>query len=420
VYTLERCLELADRNYPKVREAMARLKKKEAEARQARTQPFSEFTLTAGLGPAPRVRGTSVYSPDRDVSLSSDMGLAWQIGIEGAIPLWTFGKISNLWDAADAQVVVGEHEVKKERNDVRLAVRKAFYGAQFAQDGLDLVDDALEQIGKYAKKLQDAADTAEGDDITLLKMQLYQADIEVKRSELVKNQSIALAGLKFLTGVHGGFAIPDEPLARVPHRLGPLARYLSAARLFRPEINMVRAGVVARNAQLAMERAKYYPDIALALSAKWARADLVDDQHNAFVRDEANYLRYGAALVLRYKLDFLPTAARAAQAAATLEEVRATEQYALGGVGVEVTQAYEEARDAERRLDAYGRSAKYAKQWLIKVRQGIDVGTYDDDDVVEPSKEYALRRAAYLNAVVDYNVAISKLAQATGWDRILG
>ena len=61
---------------------------------------------------------------------------------------------------------------------------------------------------------------------------------------------------------------------------------------------------------------------------------------------------YGAALVLRYKLDFLPQCARGA-GPAQLEELRATERYALGGVAVEVETAYREAKDAQRRLDAY-------------------------------------------------------------------
>jgi outer membrane protein TolC len=149
-----------------------------------------------------------------------------------------------------------------------------------------------------------------------------------------------------------------------------LPQYLSAARLYRPEINMARAGVVARKAQLRLEQSRYFPDLALGLSAKWARAPEVEDQLNPYVRDDGNYLRYGAALVLRWKLDFLPQSARLAQAQAQLEEMRATERFALGGVGVEVEQAFAEAADAARRLDAYTRATSYARQWLIKVQQG--------------------------------------------------
>lgn len=417
-YTLARCLALAEQNYPKIHAARARLDYKRAQQFEAHTAPFSEFSVTGGVGLAPTVRGTNVYSPNTDVALTSNMALAWQVGIDGTIPLWTFGKISNLWDAASAQVAVGEHEVKKEANAVKLSVRQAFYGIQLARDTRILLRDAAERIDKYLGRLEKKVEEGDGDDIELLKLKMYRAEIDARDSEVTRQEAIALAGLRFLTGVRGAFDIPDVPLRRNPHALAPLARYLQAARLFRPEINMARAGVVARQAQVEMERARYYPDLALGLNARWARAPEVTDQTNPYVLDSGNYLRYGAALVMRWKLDFLPQSARLAQAQAQLEETRATERYALGGVAVEVEQAFAEAEDASRRLDAYTRATGYARQWLIKVQQGIDVGTFEDEDIVDPAKEYALKRFAQMSATYDYDLAIAKLALATGWDSI--
>ena len=116
----------------------------------------------------------------------------------------------------------------------------------------------------------------------------------------------------------------------------------------------------------------------------------------------------------------MPQAAREAQAEAQLEEMRATERFALGGVAVEVEKAFASAEDAWRRLDAWTRATQYAKQWLIKVQQGIDICTFDDEDIVDPSKEYALRKFSQMSAAYDYNVAVAELAQATGWDGMLG
>ena len=167
-----------------------------------------------------------------------------------------------------------------------------------------------------------------------------------------------------------------------------------------------------------MERARYFPDIGLGLSARWGKAPGITDQTNPFVRETINALSYGAALVLRYKLDFLPQSARVAQAQAQLEELRATERYALGGVAVEVETAYREAEDAERRLEAYAEAAGYAKKWLLLVQQGIDVGTNDEEDIVDPAKEWALKRFAVMSATFDYNLAVGKLAQVTGWETV--
>lgn len=417
--TLRRCLQLAERNYPKVRQALARLDKKRAELDEAHTAPFSRFTLNAGAGLAPTVRGTNVFSPNSDVSLSSNMAFVWQLGLQGVVPLWTFGKIENLWDAAEAQVGVGEHEVKKERNDVRLAVRQAYYGAQLAHDSAYLVHNALKRLGTYITNLERAIEEGEGDDIELVKVKMYSAELEARESEALRQERIALSGLRFFTGVKGELTLPDEPLRRLPHTLGPLERYLAAARLFRPEINMARAGVLARSAQLGLSRARHFPDVGLGLNASYTYAPEVTDQRNPFVRDPGNAASYAAGLVLHWELDFLPQAARVAQARADLEEMRATERLALGGVAVEVEKAFEQARDAQRRLDALSRATALAKQWLIKVQQGIDVGTMEEEDLVDPTKEYALKRFARMSAVYDYNLAMAKLAQVTGWDAVL-
>ena len=116
VLGLRRCLELAERNYPKISEASARRDNKSAQERQAYFAPFTEFTATAGLAMAPTVRGLSTFSPNTDVKLSSNMALAWQVGVEGVLPLYTFGKLDHGWRALAAQTKASEYEIKKEIN----------------------------------------------------------------------------------------------------------------------------------------------------------------------------------------------------------------------------------------------------------------------------------------------------------------
>lgn len=418
LYSLKRCLRLAETNFPKIHQARAKLKKKRAQRSEAYTAPFSDWSVFGGLSPTPTVRGTPIYSPDSDVAISSDMGLGWQVGLEGLVPLWTFGKITNLWDAADAQIRVGEGEVQKEKNEVRLSVRKAYYGALLARDALALIHEAADRIDKYMNRLEKKVDEGEGDEIDLLKIKMHREELVARESEALKQEALALSGLRFLTGVRGSFDVPNDPLRRLSHRLAPLARYLSAARVYRPEVNMARAGVLAREAQTRVERAKLFPDIGISAGFRWTNAPTVTDQRNPFARDSAHSRSYGLALAFRYKIDFLPQSARLAQAEAELEEQRATERYALGGVGVEVEQAFREAQDAERRLEAYTRATDYAKRWLIQVQQGIDVGTMDEEDVVDPAKEYALKKFSLMSATLDYNMALARLALATGWDGI--
>lgn len=417
--SLDEALRLAQLNYPKIAQAKARLQKSKAQLQEARTAPFSEFTLTVGAGLMPPWKGTSVYSPSSNAALTSNMTLAYQVAVEGVIPLWTFGKLTNLWEAASAGVEAGEYGVEKEQTEIRFEVRRAYYGVLLARDALILVDEAESQVSGFGEQLQEGVESGETDEIDLLKLKVQQSELIARKSEATQKLKVALAGLRFFTGAPSAIDTLDEPLRVLPHALGPVSRYLEAARLHRPEINMARAGLRARKAQVKMERARYFPDIGLGLTAKIPGAPGSTPQRNPFAYDILNAPYVGAGLLLRWKLDFLPQAARVAQANADLEEMRATEQFALGGVAVEVEEAFEQALDAKRRLEAWGNAAQYAKQWLIKVQQGLDLGLTEGADLVEPSKEFVLKRFSEMAATFDYNVALAALAAKTGWEGML-
>lgn len=417
-YSLPQCVALAERNYPTIAQARAKTNYYRAQLDEARSAPFSQWKLSGGVALAPTSRGTAVYSPDTDVALKSNMGLAWRTTIEGAIPLFTFGKISNLVDAAEHQVELGEHRVAKERNQVRLDVRKAYFGLQLARNSVDLLTEASSKLDAAIKKLSDQVEEGEADEFDLYKLQTYRAEIDARMAEAKRYESIALVSLAFLTGVQTGFDVASDKLEPTPHALGPVAHYLRAARIHRPELNMARAGLRARESQVALARARMYPDLALGMSAGWTRAPEIADQLNPYVKDNANYVSLGFGLVMQWNLDLLPASARLEQARAELEETRATERLALGGVGVEVETAYAEVVSARAREEAYGRAESIARKWLIGVQQGIDLGTEEEKALTDPAKEYAQQRFNHLNAIMDLNVAMSKLALVTGWEAI--
>jgi outer membrane protein TolC len=416
--SLARCLELTDRNHPNIWAARARLAKMRGELSEAHSAPYSQFTVTGGLGLAPTLRGNDLYSPNTDVSLSSSMGVGWRIGVEGVIPLWTFGKISNLWDAAEAQIKVGESDVVKQKLQVRMDVRKAYFGLKLARDSIALLEDATGRLDKAIEHLDQAIAAGNADEIDSYKLKTFRYELDGRKAEARRYEGIALASLRFLTGEGNGFDISSEALRASPRQLMPAAEYLQAARVNRPEVNMLRAGLVARQAQVALAQSKYYPDFGLGLSAGWARAPEVSDQLNPFVRDDANYLRYGFALVFRWQLDLLPNAARVEQAQAQLDELRQTERFALGGIGVEVETAYAQVADAVAREKAYGMAEKTAKQWIIAVQQGIEVGTKEDADLSDAARQWAQQRFNHLTAIMDLDVAWSNLALATAWDQL--
>ncbi|MSP26020.1 MAG: TolC family protein [Myxococcales bacterium] len=414
---LARCLELADRNHPNLLVARAKVAHTKARLLEAEAAPFSRFRATGGMALAPTVLGSSVFSPNTDASLGSSLGVAWRVGVEGALPLFTFGKLTSLWDAAEAGVEVQERELDMTRDEVRLEVRRAYFGLQLARDALDLIGDAKAKVDEAVRKLEREVEEADADPIDLLKLQTYVAGIDAREAEAEKYLATAEAGLRFYSG-EPALVLRDEPLSMPDHELGTVSRYLRAARVYRPEVLMAKAGLLAREAQLNLARAQLYPDIGLGLSFGLSAAPEIADQINPFVSDGGNYVHYSAALVFQWQLDFLPSYARIKQAEAQLAEVIALDRKALGGVAAQVEEAFAEAKHWKKRFDAYLKAERYARRWLATVQQAIDIGTMEERDLIDPAKAYAEQRYNTLNATMEYRLALAKLAKATGWDAV--
>jgi len=85
---------------------------------------------------------------------------------------------------------------------------------------------------------------------------------------------------------------------------------------------------------------------------------------------------------------------------------------------VEVETAYAQVVDAQTRERAYGSAQRTARQWVIAVQPGIDVGTKEDADLVDAARQWALQRYNHLSATMDLNLAWSNLALATAWDDV--
>lgn len=421
-YTLEECLALADRNHPNLWAARARLAFVHAQLDEAKWTPFWQWYSTAFFGVLPPITGTPFYTASTASSLNPGFASGWspflRFEISGAIPLYTFGKIDSARRAAEANVRLNEWDLEKFRQQLRMDVRRAYFGVMLARDARYILQDVISRLDKAISGLSDRlrkGDTSV-EEIDRLRLKVYKDEVLSRGGEPDRGESWGLSALRFLTGVHSGFDLPDEPLKRPDRPLGAEVQYLSAARLFRPEVNMARAGVEARKAQVELARARYFPDIGIALSSFYNTAPSAVIQNNAWIIDPFNRFGFGAAFGARWSLDLLPASARVSQAESQLEEARALSRLALGGIASEVERAYATALEARVREETWARAEHRAKQWISTVRDAIDLGTKDERALIEPLRVYVNARVNHAYALMDLNVAMSDLARVSGWD----
>src|SRR5690606_37827812 len=125
-----------------------------------------------------------------------------------------------------------------------------------------------------------------------------------------------------------------------------------------------------------------------------------------------------AAFGIEWGLDLLPKQARVAQAESQLEEARALERLALGGIAVEVENAYASVVEAKTREENWDRAEHRSRRWSSSTQDAIDVGTKDERFLLEPLRLYVFARANHTQALMDYHVTLSELARVSGYDAV--
>jgi outer membrane protein TolC len=423
-YSLAECLLLAERNAPQLWAARARLAAVHAQLDEARWTPYSYWNLNSTFGYLPPIGGTVLYNASPYTLLYQGFGDGWQpafgMSLTGKVPLWTFGKIESAKHAAEGKVRVNEWDLEKQRQQIRMDTRRAFYGLMLARDMQYIANDVLNQLNKalnnITAKLERGDPSVEEPD--RLRLEYNRDELFARSAEAKRGEALATAGLRFLTGVQTAFDIPDEPLKRPETPVGPVVRYLTAARLFRADVNMARAGVQARKAWLEFRRSELFPNIGMGINASYSVAPSADPQRAAWIGDPFNRFGTGFGFGLDWGLDILPKQARIAQAESDLEEARAMERLALGGVGVEVEGAYAAVIEAKTREEAYDRAEHRSKRWISITQDAIDLGTKDERFLIEPLRAFVFARVAHAQALMDLHVTMSELARVTGWDAI--
>lgn len=407
----------AEQRYPGLRAADHAIAAAEARLDEATISPFFQLNATGAFTLAPSAEGNPIFSPDSQLPLDNPWGPVVRASIEGAIPLYTFGKLSAARDAARAGIRAAELGRVQALARLRYDVRRAYFALQLALDVEQMMSEGRPRLERAIERLDEQLEegTADVNEMDRWRLSSTLAEVEARASEAERLKQSSLAALRILTG-RRDIRIPDCPIEPVEVEIAALEQYTRGALRQRPEAGMLQAGIAARDAELGATRARYFPDLALTLSASTSWGPNITDQSNPFVTDPANYDSLGAGIVARWSLDVWGNVFRERRAEAQLAEARARADEARQGMSLEVATAWHEAQDAKRRVDAWGRGHRDARAWFVAAGQAYELGAVEPRDLVDAVRTYFQARFNHLQAIRDYNTAIASLERVTGRD----
>lgn len=415
VLDLDALTRAAERNYPSIVAARESLDGARARLAEATISPFFQWNATSSLAMAPTTEGTPIFSRDPQLPISNPWRPVLQAGVEGAVPLYTFGKFRAGRQAAKAGVEAAEEGIKQAQTRLKSDVRRAYFALQLSLDVQQMIREGQGRLEKAVATLEQRIASGDPDVNTMDRYRLAAtlAEVEARASEARRLEATSREALSILSG-EARFDVPDCPLAPVELRLDTLETYVASALADRPEARMLRSAIRARRADRDANRARYYPDLALAFRASRSYGPGITDQTNPFIVDPANYSTLGAGLVARWSLDLWGNAHRVRRAEASLAETHARVAEAERGIRLEVASIFHELSDAWRREEAWGKGHRDSRAWFIAAAQAYDIGTLEPRDLVDSVRSYFLARFNHLQAIRDANSALADLERASG------
>lgn len=423
--TLPQIIDRARANDHRVKESQAQLRwfrSKYDEARWAWFPRIDSYFMIAG--PTPEARNDGLGGPPTTpATLMYDLnfgqpGVMMRAGAEAVLPIYTFGKLDALEEAGRRGVEAGEALHVTAQDEAEYQAAQAFYGYSLAVAGRGVIDDTMKRLDDAEKTLNRLR--AEGSDqvtqVDLYKLGFYKQQAEVQRAQAEAGAQFALAAIRLLIA-----AAPDELIEVQAEDLKPPEGVLATsdslvirAADHRPELKAIAAGLAAREQEVKIREAMYYPDFGIAGFFRWMWTTSATRQLSPFAYDPYNDLSAGVGLVMRYQWDFPQKGIHLEQARAEYEKMQHQQNLLGAAVKLEIEKHWGETKLALTKAEKQMEAEKNARRWANAAFTAFDLGTGDTRELVDSFTAYAQASALRVQAFYEVQVGLRGLTRAVG------
>ena len=383
------------------------------QALAARILPRLRLESIGGL--VPDAKG-DIFNPPDDTTGVRELGPFSQTELEFVQPLYTFGQLSSLRNAAEAGVDASRAALADAELEAALEVKELYNGILLARELADLVRELREELAEREEEVD--LDDADLPLATSYKLQLVSLELDTRQRQLDATLDLARATMAWRCGMAEDEDWEPEArfLARDSTHVPTLDTLTALAARRRPEWRRLQAGIAARQALESAARAAYYPQFFLAGGFRYGVAPGRTDQHNPFAVDDYNFSSLGMFVGMRQSFEWGLLGAKRDKARAELLELESQEQSAADGIRLDVNRAYSELEVAAAGLTSAEDGRSLGQRWVHLAAEAYEFTEEADDlkALVTAFEGFAKTEQAYFQAVYDYNVSLARLERAVG------
>lgn len=335
-----------------------------------------------------------------------------------AKPLYTFGKIENYSAAARANVDVKQGDVRLRRGETVLEVKRAYYGYLAARDTRLLLEDVKNRVDNTRSMVEEWLNTGEREvrQSDLYALQAGSALIGKYIAQATAMEQVALDGLKVLTGVGLGaeLDVADKGLVAVPLPELNLEDLENQALAQRPEMAQVEAGLKARRALVAANKADAKPNLYAGAAGLFSYTPGRNHLDNPYISDAFNDMGLTPLVGLKWNWVGGVNSARGERARAELNALIAKSEFARQGIPFQVAEEVHQVRAHHEAVTQLLEASRSARRWMIASFVDFEAGAEKSEKVVTAFQGYVLAHTDYLRTIYDYNMHVAQLLNATG------
>lgn len=333
-------------------------------------------------------------------------------------PLATFGKIENYEQAAQANILIKDQDVRLQRANTVLDVKHAYYGFLAARDTRLLLEDVDKRIASAIELVQRWLDEGTGDvkQSDLYALQSGRALVGKYHAQAAALEKIALDGLKVVTGV--GL---DQPLDVADQRLVPVAMPTAGlsdlqqqALHERAEMKQLESGLKARRSLVEASKSEANPNLYAGIAGFFSVAPGRDHLNNPFISDPFNDVGLSPVLGMQWSWTKGVQDAKTAAAEAELNALIAKSSLARQGIPFQVSEQYYQSQGYNQAVQSLEEASRSARRWMIASYADFEAGVEKADKVMMAFQAYVVAAADYLQTTFDYNMHVAQLESVSG------
>lgn len=402
--TLERAIEQARENNPKVAAALQRIVAAEAGLSEARGSfsPTLQLGVSYGVSNNPaQVFANIVNQQAFDPSLNfNELPTVDDLNLNATlqVPIWIGGRRFAARDAAELARDASKEEVESVRSALAFQVTRAYYGVQKARGFVRAATAAVEAFEGNARIARERFEQG-----TLLKQALLDVEVRLARARedliLARNaEALAVAALATVVGVEGDVVVAEaSPALTIPREEGGVAE--------RPELKAVEFQVARSAAAVDAAEAGYLPSVQAFATGLY----------NYGFENDGDSLSYVVGVGVSWTAwDGLATRARVRRAEAAAGEARSQRLDLERNLELEVTQARIRLDDALERLRVTEQEIALAEESAMLARARFEEGVALATELIDAETNLTAAKTRRVESEANRWIAVAALRKALG------